>query len=385
MTVIFEMLCLVPAFYLFALTAMAYLQRVMLLLYDARKKANPISGHIVFILPSHNEAENIGNTVKDLLGQTDENFSVHVVADNCTDSTASAARAAGAVVWERFDDTKRSKGYAMEWAIPQIFQWAADNRGGAEIVSIVDADATLSQNSSDLARREMARGNDVLQSEYVLSPGSTLRSKISVVAFASINVVRGLGRRFWNSTDFLKGNGMWFRADVLKTHPWRSYSLAEDFEYSLDLVKAKKRVVCLAGSRVTGLPAASGKGLADQRVRWEAGRLALVLKSFGPAVKRCFRQPTTDNLEVVLELATPPLAYLVCFYLVMFLLKFHVMAFVGIALVVIHVSFAIPIAGLSFRYFFVLLGAPFYVGWKVMLLPKIWLQRRSKKWVRAER
>ena len=38
-----------------------------------------------------------------------------MIADNCTDNTAKVAKEAGAIVYKRFDETKRQKGYALNW------------------------------------------------------------------------------------------------------------------------------------------------------------------------------------------------------------------------------------------------------------------------------
>jgi glycosyltransferase involved in cell wall biosynthesis len=49
-----------------------------------------------------------------------ELIKIFVVADNCTDHTASVARAAGAVVWERFNRLKIGKGYAIDFLLDRI-------------------------------------------------------------------------------------------------------------------------------------------------------------------------------------------------------------------------------------------------------------------------
>ena len=69
------------------------------------------------IISARNESRVIGKLVESLKKQDypEELITVFVIADNCTDNTAEVARNAGAVVYERFDQTKVSKGYALEW------------------------------------------------------------------------------------------------------------------------------------------------------------------------------------------------------------------------------------------------------------------------------
>lgn len=371
----------IPGAYLLGLSVGAVFERMR----PNSSRASPEPGHVTIVVPAHNEQDSIANTIASLKSLRDDDFSIHIIADNCTDETAKVAEEHGAVVWRRFHESKRSKGYALEWALPLIFRWAEETIGELRFVTIVDADATLSPNSIALARLEFAHGYDVLQSEYILSDADSLNSRIAVVGFAAMNVVRGLGRRFFNTTDFLKGNGMWFRRDVLVKLPWRAYSLAEDFEYSLELAKAGIPVRCLKGSQVTGLPARSDNGIKEQRVRWEAGRLSLVMQEWPAAFRRAVFKPSLLNLECLLELSTPPLAFLVAFYLALLATPFGPAALSALGGVALHVLVSPLIAKLPLSTYFALLGAPFYIGWKLLLMPKIWLRRKSKLWVRAQR
>ena len=69
------------------------------------------------IIPAHNEEAVVGNLVESLKNQTyaKEDYDIYVIADNCTDKTAEVARNAGAIVYERFDLEKKTKGYALDW------------------------------------------------------------------------------------------------------------------------------------------------------------------------------------------------------------------------------------------------------------------------------
>ena len=60
------------------------------------------------IIPAHNEETVVGNLVESLKNQEyDKNlYDIYVIADNCTDRTARIAREAGAIVYERYDETK---------------------------------------------------------------------------------------------------------------------------------------------------------------------------------------------------------------------------------------------------------------------------------------
>ena len=222
-------------------------------------------GHLVFVIPAHDEHADIEDTLASLEGIVDVDCSIHVIADNCSDDTAELARAWAAqhnvatIVWERHHETQRTKGYALAWGLPQIFAWTDAHATPAAFVCIIDADATVTPDSVTRARAGFASGQTVLQSEYVFREGLGVRAAVMRIAAAGF-VVRGLGRTFLGLSDTLKGNGMWFAREVLNETPWCAYSLAEDLENSTLLVDRGRTVHTLVGSQVTGKLAADTKG-----------------------------------------------------------------------------------------------------------------------------
>src|SRR5581483_6767435 len=74
------------------------------------------------LVPAHNEERLLPSLLESLaaLEYPASLFSVHVVADNCTERTAEYARQSGARVYERVDAERRGKGYALEWLIEQL-------------------------------------------------------------------------------------------------------------------------------------------------------------------------------------------------------------------------------------------------------------------------
>ena len=74
------------------------------------------------LIAARNEKAVIGNLL-DSINKQDypkDKLTVFVVADNCTDNTAEIARKHGAKVYERFDDTKKTKGFALEFLFENI-------------------------------------------------------------------------------------------------------------------------------------------------------------------------------------------------------------------------------------------------------------------------
>ena len=72
------------------------------------------------LIPAHNEVTVISSLLESLaaLDYPKDHYTVFVVADNCTDSTAELARTIGKVyVYERFDQEKRGKGFRTKLAL----------------------------------------------------------------------------------------------------------------------------------------------------------------------------------------------------------------------------------------------------------------------------
>lgn len=393
------LVAIAPCAYLAFLTLGAVLARLRE--RRQRREARPEeAGHVVFVVPAHDEERDIRATVEGLVALNDGDSSVHVIADNCSDQTAAVVRAVmaetgagerGAVqLWERHDETKKAKGFALEWALPQIFAWSDQREQPARFVCIVDADSTLTDGSLRLARQGFAAGESVLQSEYLFGEGLGLKAKIMRIASAAI-VVRGLGRSYFGTSDTLKGNGMWFRRSVLEQVPWCAYSLAEDLEYTMLLHRAGYRVHVLAGSGVSGRLAATAEGENTQRLRWEGGRWAVVRAELGGLVRAALRKPSLRNLDIVAELMVPPLGLLVSLQA---LLLCALLLVPGPAWLVLLsgwfvlgtvVVASVPIARLPLHLLGALFYVPFYVLWKLLLLPRTVIASRSKRWIRTAR
>src|SRR5579862_5621655 len=95
----------IPALVLFAeiLSALLYRPRA-----PAAQNLRPT---VAVLMPAHDEAVGIRQSLQNLLPQLLPADRLVVIADNCSDDTAAIAAAAGAEVIERRDPTQRGKGF----------------------------------------------------------------------------------------------------------------------------------------------------------------------------------------------------------------------------------------------------------------------------------
>ena len=92
---------------------------------------------IAVLVPAHNESAVIVSTLASLRSQLHEADRLLVVADNCSDDTASLARSAGAEVLERVDLERRGKGFALDFGLHYL------QAVPPEVLVIVDADCQV--------------------------------------------------------------------------------------------------------------------------------------------------------------------------------------------------------------------------------------------------
>src|SRR4051794_6478467 len=105
------------------------------------------------LIPAHDEEGGIAATVAGLLPELGAGDRLIVIADNCTDGTAAAARAAGATVIERVDAERRGKGFAIAFGLQHL------DGDPPEVVVLVDADCRISAGGVGILARE-ARAHD---------------------------------------------------------------------------------------------------------------------------------------------------------------------------------------------------------------------------------
>ena len=89
-------------------------------------KSAPVSQSPVFrptiavLMPAHNEALVIAQTLQSVLTQLTNQDQLLVVADNCSDDTAIIAKNLGANVLQRANLNQRGKGYALDYGIQHL-------------------------------------------------------------------------------------------------------------------------------------------------------------------------------------------------------------------------------------------------------------------------
>ena len=344
------------------------------------------------IVPAHNEAEVIQRTVTSLLkcDWPSDRYRICVVADNCTDSTAEIAHAAGAKVIERFNDQLRGKGYALQYA----FDISAKD-GWADAVVVVDADSEASVNMLEAFAARLDRGEHAVQVHYgVLNPFASWRTRLITIAKASFHIVRSRARERLKLSCGIRGNGWCVTHHLLRQVPYRAFSLTEDLEYGIDLGMAGFRIAYADEAHSDAEMVSNEQTARKQRQRWEHGRFALVGAKTWPLLKAAFTKPSKVCFDLAMDLLVLPLSYVAINVIALFLLAagayglhyasaswLWIAGACGFSLV-LYVLRGWQLSGIGLQGLFDLARAPGFLLWKVLLMLR---PRGSDGWVRTER
>ena len=355
--------------------------------------AEPLVGNVpstCILIPAHNEADIITATLSHLASIIPADARLMVVADNCSDETASLARDEGFEVLERHDPLRRGKGYALAFGREAMLKAPPD------CVIVFDADCrSTPQSIADLARACQARGS-VLQARYVFDTDHSVPPKIQISNFALWikNVVRQRGSCRIGGPAILTGTGMAFPWHVFELLPLATGSIVEDLALSVHLTEAGHSPVFFEQARVTSA-AANQRATLEQRSRWEHGFLAVARTQGLTAVRRGLLSFDWRSLWLGLHLMVPPLALLLTLGLVSEALLGVIAMYTGYWLPFLILA-AVLLAALSatFLNWVVegrqwlsprsLLYLPLYVLWKLPLYGRF-LAGKTATWVRTDR
>ncbi|MEJ6006935.1 glycosyltransferase [Paucibacter sp. AS339] len=351
----------------------------------ASKKLNAASAalEIVLLVPAHNESEGILRTLRSLKAALlgDSHARIVVVADNCEDDTAALARAEGVEVLERHDPLLRGKGHALRYAFEHI--------GVADWFIVIDADTDVERDFLPRMRRAMASDADALQCRYrVRDPLSHPRATLADVALGAWNVLRPRGRAALGLSAGILGNGFALSRRTLQRLPYGAGSIVEDVEYHQMLLQAGLGVHWVDDTQVRGDMPAASDAAAQQRARWEGGRLRLLLDRAVPLLGAVM-SGRWRLLDPLLDLCLLPLAWHCALLLLALWLGgplAQLAASLGLLVLALHVGLALHLIGAGRAHLLALLDVPLYLCWKLGLAGRVWrsAQRRAA-WVRSAR
>lgn len=251
-----------------------------------KKKAKLIDKKHRFmaVISARNEERVITNLIKSLKEQTYENVDIYVIADNCTDSTAEVSRKAGAFVYERFDETKRSKGYALEWFFNIILSEKPDDY---DAFCIFDADNIVAEDFFEKMNERFCQGEKIIQGyRDIKNPGDTWVTANYAIFYWTMNRCYHYARYKLGMSPLINGTGFAVSMDILKeTNGWHSDTLTEDIEFSMENIIKGRKIGWAQEAVVYDEQPLKFAQSCRQRLRWSVGHIQCFQKFFGKMIK----------------------------------------------------------------------------------------------------
>ena len=268
-----------------------------------------------------------------------------VLADNCTDKTAEKAREAGATVWEKTTPS-HGKGDVLEWGIAKL----RAERPEAEAIAVFDADNVCSDEWFDAVNDALNDGESVVTGRRCSSNADT--NTISgwyTVYWSMINELSNRVRTNLGLSAKLTGTGFAFLASILDEHGWKTKTLVEDTEFTVQ--------TNLRGGRVAYVPEADYADEQPEDIRtswrqlrrWATGGWQVVRYYFGPWIKTLIRHPSLRLFDSFFAIMTGmSVAFILLFNLITLIVRLSCASMSDIE---------------AFRFFFGIFLFLFVMGW----------------------
>ena len=196
------------------------------------------------VISARNEAGVIGELIQSLKQQ---NYPAHlldiyVVADNCTDDTAQVSRRAGAIVYERFNQSKKGKGYALNFLFRTL---AREGRDQYDAYFIFDADNLVDPNFVLEMNKVYDQGGYGAITCYRNSRnfGANWISAGYAIWFLREARFLNFPRMLLGTNCHVSGTGFLISADVIRENKgWPYHLLTEDIEFSVGCALKGRRI-----------------------------------------------------------------------------------------------------------------------------------------------
>ena len=212
---------------------------------------------------------------------------VIVLADNCTDRTAEIARNAGAVVWEKTTPS-HGKGDVLSWGIERVIK-----DGNYDAIAVFDADNIMSDTWLDVVNAALLDGETVVTGRRHSSnaKANTITGWYTVY-WDMMNELSNRVRTNLRLSGKLTGTGFAFLISALPPEGWKTVTMVEDVEFTVQHNLRGGRVAYLAEADYADEQPETVYSMWRQLRRWATGGWQVLFHYFGSWLKGMVTHPT---------------------------------------------------------------------------------------------
>ena len=249
------------------------------------------------VICARNEEGVIGNLIESLKRQNypRDCLDIYVVADNCTDRTARVSRRAGAIVYERFNQQQKGKGYALDYLFRTLEREGRDTYDG---YMIFDADNLVDPQFTAEMNKVFDSGKYAAITCYRNSSnfGANWISAGYAIWFLREARFLNFPRMLLGSNCHVSGTGFLVSADVIRENGgWPYHLLTEDIEFSVSCALKGHRIGYCDKAVIYDEQPTTFKQSWDQRMRWSKGFYQVNTNYSGRLIRSFLSKPSLKS------------------------------------------------------------------------------------------
>lgn len=297
-----EIINTICAIILSALAVLCFYKTILLIIgLFFRSKKYPeteIEKKYAFVIAARNESQTIGNLIESIYNQNynQDKITIFVVADNCDDNTASICSEMGCIVYERFDEMNKRKGYALEYLFEKIERdykissfdgyliFDADNILKEDFLTQMNKAFVVNKNVVTGYRNSKNFGTNFITSAY------SIHFYNSMLTLHRPRSILGLGTH-------LSGTGFVISSELLKDG-WKWHSLTEDTELTAVLTIQNVRIGYCEQAIFYDEHPTNFVVSFNQRIRWAKGRLVVFGRYWHKVISSIFHNLSFTSYDL---------------------------------------------------------------------------------------
>ncbi len=295
-----------------ALSAYQYVYILVSILFPVRRFSAEMTRRYAVLICARNEESVIAQLIDSIHRQTypSDLLDVYVMADNCTDQTRAVAEAAGAITFERADQEKVGKGYALDALCHCV--WDRCGQDYYDAFFVFDADNLLAPDYVEQMNRVFSNGFQVVTS-YRNSKNFGDNWITAGYGIMFMREARHMNnaRMILHTSSNISGTGFMVSSAILqKAGGWPYHCLTEDLEFTMDQVSSGVKIgYCHDAVFYDEQPTKFIQSW-RQRIRWTKGFMQAMLKHGYKILRGIFRRDSSFSCfdEIMSTLPTMILA-----------------------------------------------------------------------------
>ena len=258
------------------------------------------------IICARNEESVIRKLLKSLEAQKypADHWHVYLLADHCTDRTASIARSFPFVTcYERFDGPTDGKGAVLAWGMAKILR---EKKETFDAFLVFDADNVATPDFMKRINQHLNKGNGVVQGNRLAGqPFRTMITQWYAAYWPLYSYIYSYPREKLGFSCFLTGTGFAVKKSLLEQYGWSTSSITEDVEFAFQqCLRGSRTSFCIDAVCYDEQPS-SFVVMMRQLARWCTGNYQIFVRYLPRwirafAGKKASRRKLIDNMSLLL-------------------------------------------------------------------------------------